>query len=288
MKKYGLVCNDSSGTAVPSETIVDMFKKHDINIQVFDVKSARHKLIDQVQSAGINILIASGGDGTVNSVAGLALDTGSVLGVLPTGTFNHFTKDLGLPQDLESAVHVIAQGKIQKLDYATVNGKVFVNSSSIGSYPKAVLTREDLRPKLSKMVAMAVAVFRVARQNRALKVRLKINGSEYALKTPSVFVGNNEFEMSGIGVPVRRTIQSGKLCVYVVKSGRLHELLITGLQLLVGKQHSKLRYFETTEGLTILADHVTTNVSLDGEVELMDFPLEYTMFAGGLRVLVSR
>src|SRR5438094_5337964 len=49
------------------------------------------------------IIVAAGGDGTVSTVASALVGTDRTLGVLPSGTLNHFAKDLGIPQDLESA-----------------------------------------------------------------------------------------------------------------------------------------------------------------------------------------
>ena len=89
-----------------------------------------------------DLLVAAGGDGTVSVVAGVAVSTGSSLGVLPMGTLNHFAKDVGLPLDLEKAVEAIVAGRVHQVDVGEVNGRIFVNNSSVGLYPRMVWERE--------------------------------------------------------------------------------------------------------------------------------------------------
>lgn len=67
------------------------------------------------------------------------------MGILPVGTLNHFAKDLRLPLDLPHAVQIIAGGHHRKVDAAEVNGRLFVNNSSIGLYPNLVSERERLQ-----------------------------------------------------------------------------------------------------------------------------------------------
>src|SRR5437764_15237383 len=62
------------------------------------------------------IIVAAGGDGTVNSIASAIVNTEKVLGVLPLGTLNHFARDLKIPSDLEAAAQTIVAGNISKVD----------------------------------------------------------------------------------------------------------------------------------------------------------------------------
>ena len=90
-------------------------------------------------------IVIAGGDGTVNCAAAVAIESTMVLGVLPMGTFNHFAKDLGMPDDLSGAVRFLARADVIAVDVGEVNGRVFVNNASIGVYPKMVGEREDIR-----------------------------------------------------------------------------------------------------------------------------------------------
>src|SRR5690606_11439746 len=92
-------------------------------------------------------VIVAGGDGTVNCVAGAVVGTDVVIGVLPGGTFNHFAKDIGMPDDMVGAVRALADAEPRLVDVGEVNGRVFVNNSVLGVYPEMVAIRDKLRSR---------------------------------------------------------------------------------------------------------------------------------------------
>src|SRR4051812_44354533 len=96
----------------------------------------------ELAGAGAPMVVAAGGDGTVNAVAAALIGRRTAMGVLPLGTLNHFAKDLGLPLDLPAAAAVIARGRVSQVDVGAVNGRCFINNSSIGLYPTLVEDRE--------------------------------------------------------------------------------------------------------------------------------------------------
>ena len=96
----------------------------------------------------------------------------AVLGVLPMGTLNHFAKDLGIPLDLEKAVQTLFTGKVARVDVGEVNGRIFLNNSSIGFYPRLVQERErQQRQGRSKWLAFAQAAALLFQQSRTLRCR---------------------------------------------------------------------------------------------------------------------
>src|SRR5687767_11317292 len=88
------------------------------------------------------VIVAGGGDGTIAAIAAGLLDTPKILGVLPLGTFNYFAQRIGIPLDLEAALDVLVTGTPASMTVGEVNGRVFLNNSSIGLYP-AVLRRRE-------------------------------------------------------------------------------------------------------------------------------------------------
>ena len=151
-------------------------------------------------------VVAGGGDGTVNAVAGALVGTDTALGVLPIGTLNHFAKDVGIPLDLEAAVRNIFTGRVTKVDVGGVNGRVFVNNSGVGVYPHIVRQREEeQRHGHVKWVAFVLAVGSVVRRYSRLRVRLHMDEAEaLARVTPFLLVGNNKYEVAGLEIG-RRT-----------------------------------------------------------------------------------
>jgi diacylglycerol kinase family enzyme len=103
--------------------------------------SSLPSLAEQACAAG-GLVVSGGGDGTIAAVAAALVGKDAVLGVLPMGTLNHFAKDLGIPLELEKAVQTLFTGKVARVDVGEVNGRVFLNNSSIGFYPRLVQERE--------------------------------------------------------------------------------------------------------------------------------------------------
>jgi len=236
-----------------------------------------------------DVVVAAGGDGTVNTVAGAVLGTSAALGVLPAGTLNHFAQDLKLPMTLADAVGTVVTGRAAQVDAGEVNRHLFVNNSSIGVYPNAVAMREQLREAgYRKWTAMAIAVWRVFRTYRGLHVQLNVNGREISTRTPFVFVGNNEYTIEGLKVGAREQLTSGQLYVYLAPRIHTRQLPRFVLRSLFGYSDvdGAFEIIPTTE-LTIKSATVRRlMVSLDGETIPLELPLHYKARPGALRVIV--
>ena len=130
--------------------------------------------LDKAKAGEIDIVMVGGGDGTISSAAHLFARTEIPLGVMSLGTLNHFARDIGIPSAVDEAIATIAEGATRRVDVGTANGRTFINNSSIGAYPYIVLRRDQLqkRKRLSKWLAMSIAVFRVASRFRIKNLSL--------------------------------------------------------------------------------------------------------------------
>ena len=158
-------------------------------------------------------IVAGGGDGTVNAVAGKLAGTDTPLGVLPMGTLNHFAKDAGIPLNLAAAVRNLFTGQVTKMDVGEVNGRVFVNNSGVGFYPHFVRQREEQEKHGHvKRLAFMLALRSVIRRYFRLRMKVHMNQAE-ALEhvTPFLFVGNNRYQTSGLQIGTRPCAQFGPI-----------------------------------------------------------------------------
>ena len=127
-----------------TERIQSAFRANGLEARVTVLQAGQDiaQVVQQCIAQGAPLIVAGGGDGTINAVAMELLGTDTTLGVLPLGTLNHFARDLGIPFDLTEAVGIIARGQSTAVDAGEVNGKVFLNNSSMGLYPRIVSDRE--------------------------------------------------------------------------------------------------------------------------------------------------
>ena len=236
---------------------------------------------------GAEVVVAAGGDGTVNSVASALIETEISLGVIPLGTLNHFAKDTHIPLDLAKAVQTVAAGHVTRVDVGDVNGRVFLNNSSIGIYPDIVVEREALRRQgHRKWTAFAVATVKVLRHYRGVVVRIKGEASTHVVRTPFLFVGNNEYHVEGRQLGARDRLDSGRLFAYLaprVHSGCEPKMLARALN---GRERDTLESFAAVTLQVGTPGRRRLRVATDGEVTVMSTPLQYRVRPGALRVIV--
>ncbi len=235
-------------------------------------------------------IVAGGGDGTVNGVAGRLAGTDTALGVLPMGTLNHFARDLGIPLNLEAAVRNLFTGQVAKVDVGDVNGRVFVNNSGVGFYPHFVRQREEQeRRGHIKQVAFVLALRSVLRRYFRLRIKVHMDQAR-ALEqvTPFLFVGNNRYQISGLQIGTRPRLDSGRLWVCTAPSSGRRNIVRGALRTLAGLEtDQKLSAFEAEE-LWVEPGTARVNVSTDGEVSIMDAPLHYRIRPQALGVIVPK
>jgi diacylglycerol kinase family enzyme len=281
----------SGATAGGAQAMEQKFRDRGIPAQVVQVVSGE-RIVREAREAvasGASAVVAGGGDGTVSAVASQLAGTAVPLGVLPLGTLNHFAKDLGIPFDVDEAVGVIAQGHVAPVDVGEVNGRVFINNSSLGLYPDIVLDREQQRHRLGrgKWMALLSACVRALQRYPVLALRIDANGETITRRSAFAFVGNNEYAMEGFDIGARTTLCAGRLSLYVTQRTGRFGLLRLALNAMLGR----LRQASDFDALTASQLRVDTaksrlRVATDGEVSVMRTPLEYRIRRRALHVIV--
>jgi undecaprenyl-diphosphatase len=238
-------------------------------------------LVRQARADGVAFVGAAGGDGTIRSVAEQLVGSDVALLPVPAGTRNHFAKDVGVP-DLDAAEKAV-NGRVIAVDVGCVNGKVFVNNSSIGVYPKIVIRRELHQRRLRKGVANVVAAYEQLRDGG--RVDVEVDGVTHC--SWMVFVGNGTYGIGLLDLADRESLNDGLLDVRVVRADRpLSRLRIVGALLLGRLAASPLVLRWQTAATVVNLNRGRVEVALDGEVETLETPLRYRCLSGQLRVLV--
>jgi diacylglycerol kinase family enzyme len=237
------------------------------------------------RDSDVDAVIAAGGDGTVSAVAAGLVGTDVALGVVPLGTLNHFAKDLGI-KDLASAIDAIAKGTPKRIDVGEVNGRVFINNSSIGLYPEMVTQRDNDRRHngRSKWLAMIRASARLLLRFPLLHVAIALAGNVFSAKTPFVMIGNNEYALGLTEIGSRRRLDTGRLAVYTMKSTSRWKMFVAMVRALFRRRDPELEA-RCVERADIVTMKRSLKVALDGEVTRMAPPLSYRSRPGALVVL---
>ncbi|AKZ63587.1 sphingosine kinase [Herbaspirillum hiltneri N3] len=286
-----------------AQRVADGFRRHQVDAHV-TLAADGTALIDAARAAledGAGIIVAGGGDGSVNAVASVVSGSQAAFGVLPLGTLNHFVKDLNIPLALDDAIRNIVEGRRLAIDTGEVNGVLFINNSSLGLYPDIVRDREKQQSRLGrgKWLAFCWAAMGALRRYPFLDVRMDIrddgdNAESHRRRTPFVFIGNNEYLMDGFNIGKRNSLSEGKLSLYVChRTGRLG-LVRLALHALFGRLE-QARDFDILSAAEIEIDTrhghgrhrvKRVRVATDGEVTIMQTPLVYRIRPASLTVIV--
>jgi diacylglycerol kinase family enzyme len=279
--------------AQAAERLKALFARHGLEVEVRFARSGDDlaELARKALEAGPPVLVAGGGDGTLSAVADVVRGTGTAFGVLPLGTFNHFARDLGIPAGIEAAVEVIARGERRAVDVGEVNGTCFLNNASLGIYPVLVRRRDFQRERLGrrKLSAMLWAAWTVLRQAPFMRLRVEVDGQSRAWRAPFIFIGNNAYSMSGFDIGTRERLDCGELSVYSTPRGSRWGLVKLALHALVGRlEQSKDFVAAIAHELRVESKRPRLRVAADGEVRLLQTPLEFRIVPRSLIVMAPR
>ncbi len=292
-KPIAVIINGSAGGGHDESTLAEIGAQlRAAGCTASAVLASSDEIEGAVQKAvreGAATIVVGGGDGTLGLVAALLAGSNLILGVLPIGSLNHFARDLDLPADLPGAVRTVLHGRVARVDVGEVNGRVFINNSSLGIYPDIVRLRERQQQRFGtgKWPAFAAAIWAVLRRGARLKLRIAGADRELIRRTPFVFVGNNEYRHAGFDLGSRGSLQGGVLSVYTTRRQGFLGILRITLKALTGRldQGTDYETLSATEVVIQTRRH-RVRVANDGEVEWMTSPLRYRCRVAALQVMV--
>ena len=269
-------------------------------LQVFEAKRSGD-LTQAVQSAIARakreggVVVAAGGDGTINQVANLALAAGVPMGVLPQGTFNYFSRTHGISADTATAMQVVLNGRLRPVQAGTVNGEVFLVNASLGLYVALIADRERAKAKLgrSRLVALLAALGTLARGARVWDVDLQTAGIHQHIQATTVFVGNSAFQLNQVGVPEANQVAQGALAAVALQPMSRLAMVGLGARAALGRlaQADAVLTFSFSQMQLMPArarSGQRVRVALDGEIRKLQFPLHFAVSAQPLWLMTPQ
>lgn len=237
----------------------------------------------------LGIIVAAGGDGTLNSVARRLLHTPIPMGILPLGTFNYVARVLNIPLDILEAARVIAQGAERAVHAAQINDHIYLNNASLGLYPLFIQKRELYNRHLGRLAlnAYTSGLDVLIRDRKELKLQIEADGVKYPVKTPLIFFGNNQLQLAGLNLGIAESAAQGKVAgVVVAKSDKL-TLFKMLWQLMRGNiEKAPDVYSFAADQVTIHSARKKLTVALDGEIVEMQPPLRISVQKNALKIRV--
>lgn len=300
LRPLSLIYNEKSGFHASNkegvyEQIMTIFTQHDFEIQVFEL-SVEDNFDDFMQQVLVRhhgddhgVVVAAGGDGTLNAVASKLKYTDIPMGILPLGTFNNVARVLNIPQDLLQAAEVIATGTPKNVHLGTINDRIYLNNASLGLYPLFIQKREQYNQRLGRhtLNAYTSGLDVLIRDHKELKLSLTVDGQVYPVKTSLVFFGNNKLQLQEMNLNIAECAEEGHVAgIVVAKSDKL-SLFRMLFQLIKGDlEHAKDVYSFAADQVVVDSKSKTLTVAVDGEIEELKTPLTLAVAKNALSIMV--
>ncbi len=137
MKTIRFIINPISGVGPKDKIpglVSELFSPDEYKVDIVYSEFAGHacELTKKAVSESVDYIVAVGGDGTVNEIAGNMVHTSSVLGIVPAGSGNGLARDLRIPLDTRKAMEVILKGNVKAIDYCKANKLLFFCTCGVG------------------------------------------------------------------------------------------------------------------------------------------------------------
>lgn len=250
------------------------------------------RTVEDARAAG-GIVVAAGGDGTLNAVARATLGSNVPYGVIPQGTFNYFARSRGIPTDTTEATRALLDARIERVPVGLVNGRPFLVNASLGLYPESLEVREEQKQRhgRSRPVALWATLLTVLRGHRPMRIRVVRDGRPGELCTLTLFVGLNSLQLEQMGWD-GAAVEEGRLAAIVLKpvsSARLLWLVARGaLGRLAQAQGVDSFAFSSLTVWPAGRPAQFVKVATDGETTMLRPPLEFCLAAQPLLLLTPR
>jgi diacylglycerol kinase (ATP) len=239
---------------------------------------------------GFRIIVAAGGDGTINEVVNGMGTSGAALGVLPLGTVNVFAQELRIPRRIDAAWHVIQTGAGRTIDLACAEAgavtRYFVQLAGVGFDAQAVRDASwELKKKIGPLSYVWAGI--KALGTTLAQVEVSVNGSGQRAVGAAVLVGNGRFYGGPFVLFPKARMDDGLLDVCVFEKCGYLDVLRYGQGILRGAHIDlgDVEYFQA-ERLVCTAPG-TTPFELDGE-DAGDAPVTFSIVPRALRVIVPK
>lgn len=283
-----MIVNPRSGTADKAGVIrhaAQEFKRVGLEVEIALTERPGHatELAAEAASEGVDMVVAVGGDGTVNETARALCNSSSTLGIIPMGSGNGLARHLNIPMNPRRAVDIITSGRVERCDYCTVNDRPFFCTFGMG-FDAAVSDRFASRPgsrglinyvrsAIEEIIHFEADEYTISCANETLTEKAFLiaccNASQY---------GNNAF------IAPEASIKDGLMDVTVLHSGTLLRQALNGIDVMIGaiREGARVHTFRTER--VVICRKNPGPVHIDGDPARMGTRLVVRCHPGGLRV----
>lgn len=232
-----LIINPIAGTRSKrglGEIVTERLGKVGYNVSVLETSGAGDAaaFAEAAAKDGVATVVSAGGDGTVNEIAGALSHTPTTLGILPLGSGNGLARTLGIPQDVDAALKIIADGHKIKCDRGIVNNLPFYCTFGVGF--DAVVSEKFASMNRRGRITYIRSVLREFLSYQSQPYAISVNGAVITEKAFLIAVCNASQYGNNAYIAPQAKLTDGLLDITVMHSGSPLSTVLVGMDLLTG------------------------------------------------------
>lgn len=276
MKKYiYFIVNPISGKGkhnINLDFIHQFFDKEQYKIEVVYSKHKKHavELAQLAVSQNPDVIVACGGDGTINEVASALVGTSIPLGIIPVGSGNGLASNLQISRNIQKAFQTLKGLKPSNIDVGSVNGIYFFSNMGLG-IDALIIKKYESFPTRSLYTYVKASLFS-ATQYKPRKATVSLNNQQFEIHPFLLFVSNSNEMGYNMSLTPKASLQDGLLDVLAIpKTTFLQKLYFGGLVLSKKVEKFKKAQIHQTQQLTV---HFQDNQSIEAQIDGEFYSLE--------------
>ncbi len=267
----------------------DVWREHDWHVDLSPTSGPGDgiQLANSASKKRYDVVLAAGGDGTINEVINGLAGSNTVMAPLPLGTMNVWARELGLPMNARAAAEKLLSWKVRTIDLGRAGGRYFLLMAGIGL--DAAITagvRPEEKRRLGAIAYVLTAMVHIV-QVRGTRAQLVIDGKKVKGHILMVVVGNSQLYGGVMKITHRATIDDGLLDVCVIRGNGLGSML-THIIAIFTRSFSSDPEIEYYRARTVhIAATPTLPVQIDGDT-FGKTPMTFEIVPRALRVLMPQ
>jgi len=259
-----------------------------VELNITKAPGEARQLAHEAMSQQVDIVIAAGGDGTINEIIQELAGSETVLGVLPCGTGNIWAREMGIPLQMVDARKVLLNGQIRCIDLGRCNDRYFMLMAGVG-IDGAVTQAVEKKPiKRLGTFGYALIATWLGLGYPGFQARLRINKKRpVKLRALQIIVGNTQLYGGALKFTWEAKCDDGQLDVCVVRKRNMLGRIIVAIHFLLGhrNRHQWIRYYTATS--IEINTRQPVAIQLDGE-PVGHTPASFIIAPRALKVLVPQ
>lgn len=288
MSRVTVLLNSRSGTAAAPADVLAAFRQLGVEPEIVPLDGTQRDVVLTAAARGADVLVAAGGDGTINAAASLLVRSGSsaALGIMSMGTCNDLCRSLKLPDGLVELAEVVVRGKSMQIDVIQMeDGRLLINQANGGfSGVVAQELEDDVKARWGPLGYWLASLDALADVTE-YEVTAVIDGERLQVSTVNLTVANGPYSGGGVPIAPRASWSDGKMDIVIVESrSRLALAALVPRVLRGGHTESEGIIYKQASTMELFA-RPDMPFSIDGEPQ-EEHPRRFEVQRGRLQIRV--